>query len=71
MEIFIGLVILYAVQVVLIYGLTFAYFEGKYSEQGHESFAQRLSLFGAFLPFLGVALIYVLSDYAKYGLRYK
>lgn len=71
MEIVIGLVLLYVVQAVLIYGMTFGYFETKYPNMGNVSVAVKLAVIGGILPFIGPLLIFTLSEKVKYGLRYK
>lgn len=62
---------LYVVQAVLIYGMTYAYFEGSYPDTGNRGFAFLMALIGALLPIIGPALVFFLSEWAKYGVRYK
>lgn len=71
MEIVIGLAILYVIQAVLIYGMTFGHFEGDYPSTGNRGFALFMALFAAILPVVGPSLIFFLSDWARNGLRYK
>lgn len=71
MEILIGLVVLYVVQAVLIYGMTYGYFEGKYPNMGNISVAVKMSVIGGILPLIGPLIIFALSEKVKYGLRYK
>lgn len=71
MEIIIGLVLLYILQAVLIYGMTYAYFEGEYLGYGHRGIAMFVALHAGMLPIVGPAMIFCLSGFATYGLRYK
>lgn len=74
MGILIGFLVLalYAVQAILIYGMTFGYFAGRYpSQEGHETFSAHIALVAGLLPIVGPCLVYGLSDGVKYGLRYK
>ena len=71
MEIVIGMVILYVIQAVLIYGMTFGYFSGEFPRQQHRGFATSMALIAGLMPILGPSIIFWLSDAAKHGLRYK
>lgn len=71
MTILIGLVILYVVQAVLIYGMTFVYFESRYPNMGNDVFAKKISVVGAMIPLFGPLLVLNLSEWAKHGLRWK
>lgn len=71
MEIAIGLVILYVIQAVLIYGMTFGYFEGEYPDSENMGVAGFMGIVASILPFIGPLLILFLSEGAKHGLRYK
>lgn len=71
MEILIGLMILYVIQAVLVYGMTFGYFESKYPNIDNVSVAIKMSVIGGVLPVLGPLIIFILSENVKYGLRYK
>lgn len=77
MEIVIGLVILYVIQAVLIYGMTFGHFQGKWPSLASESYlddrivAVCMGLTAGLLPLVGLILIFVLSEGAKYGIRFK
>ena len=71
MEMVIGLVVVYVIQAVLIYGMTFGYFEGKYPNMGNISVAVKMAVIGGILPFIGPLIIFTLTEKVKYGLRYK
>lgn len=71
MEILIGLLILYIIQAVLIYGMTYGYFEGKFPNQDNMSVAGFQAITAGFLPVLGPFLVFFLSEGIKYGLRWK
>lgn len=71
MEIVIGLVILYVIQAVLIYGMTFGHFESDYPDSGNEGFAIFMALFAGILPIIGPVTILCLSGFARRGLRWK
>lgn len=71
MEILIGLAILYIVQAVLIYGMTYAHFKGEFPNQKHRGIAGFMAMFASFLPVLGPLIILFLSEFAEHGLRYK
>ncbi len=71
MEIAIGLLILYVIQAVLIYGMTYGYFKGEFPDQKHRGIAGFMALFAAILPLIGPLLIFFLSECGEYGLRYK
>lgn len=71
MEIVIGLVILYVIQFVLIYSMTFGYFEGRYPNMGNRTVAMKIAVLGGLLPLIGPLLVLNLSDWAKHGLRWK
>lgn len=71
MEIIIGLVLLYVLQVVLIYGMTFGYFESKYPGMGNEGIATCMAFVASILPLVGPLIIFALSEKVKYGLKYK
>lgn len=70
MEIVIGLVILYVIQAVLIYGMTYGHFETEHPGD-NELFALFMALFAGILPLLGPLTIFFLSGFARNGLRYK
>ena len=71
MEIIIGLVILYLVQAVLIYGMTFGYFETRYPNTSNVPFAVKIAVIAGVLPVIGPIIIFILSEKVKHGLRYK
>lgn len=71
MEILFGLVMLYLLQAVLIYGMTYGHFKGDFPSQEHRPMALFMALFAGLMPIVGPALIFALSGFAKHGLRYK
>jgi len=71
MEIVIGLLILYVIQAVLIYGMTYGHFEGDYPGTRNRGFALFMAGFASILPLVGPFLIFFLSDWARNGLRWK
>lgn len=71
MEILIGFAILYVTQAVLIYGMTFGYFEIRYPSMRNVSISLKMAIVGGLLPLVGPVIIFTLSEKVKYGLRYK
>lgn len=71
MEILIGLVILYIIQAVLIYGMTYGHFSGEYPGQNHRPFALFMALFAGYVPIFGPLTIFCISGFARRGLRWK
>lgn len=71
MSVLIALLALYALQAVIVYGMTFGYFEGKYPNMGNVSIAFKMAVIGGILPVLGPLIIFVLSEKVKHGFRYK
>ena len=72
-NIFIALFILYLICGILNYGMTFAYFQNNFllntrkTTKEDKMIAFILSLTG----FVGVTMIYFLSERAKYGVKFK
>lgn len=77
MEILIGYFILYVIQAILIYGMSFAHFQRRWpslankDRRGDINISIILALVGAILPVIGVLLILVLADRCRYGLKYR
>lgn len=71
MEILIGLVILYVIQAVLIYGMTFGHFKTEFPDYSHVPMSMFMALFAGSLPILGPMVIFCLSGFAEHGLRWK
>jgi TRAP-type C4-dicarboxylate transport system permease small subunit len=71
MEIVIGLVILYVIQAVLVYGMTYGYFEARWPNTGNVSVAVNTTIIAGVMPIIGPLIIFILSENVKHGLRYK
>lgn len=58
---------------VLAYGITFAHFQREFSLTSHEDVGinRVLALFMACSGIVGLVIIYIFSDFAKHGLKYK
>lgn len=71
MGILVGLLVLYVVQAILIYGMTYAHFKGDFPSTDHKPIAALMGLLAGLIPLFGPVLIFALSGFAKHGIRYK
>ena len=66
--------VIYIIQYVLNYAMTVGYFQGKYPRvrtKTDTNFALALSMISSSLPVVGLVLIYCLSGFNHYGLKFR
>jgi hypothetical protein len=67
MEYVVLYLVVYVAQVITCTGWAFAHFNGEYPSFDHRPFSYGFGLFAAFLPIVGILMVFFLSEFAKYG----